>query len=345
MNKFYDAIQRSQVNLLRTASLYVQGATTLLFFYLDFRQGSSDDIGTISFLITLATAFDFGIYNRLIKDAKARISYSYSVSLAVNTLLAIVVLIWFNLKFAILFLVTASYPFWFLRFLASNVTILNYLIAHIVALISSYIFSLEVLEYFVLRGVLVYLFVSPPLVKHIRAHMKYEILNTKELVLPIVLTLVSNYGLFLTQFTSLAFDNKDFFYDKIALFGFVIFQFLIKLKETAKINVGKARWILMIVSVSLASNGFLIPARYVIDIYGSILIIELLQKNELERLLFSGISCLLVLSLITTYSSEVSVWLIQLIGSTLFVLILETKNSDNKYLFRANPGSNTSILK
>ena len=161
MSKFYDAIQRSQVNLLRTASLYVQGATTLLFFYLDFRQGSSDDIGTISFLITLATAFDFGIYNRLIKDAKASISYSYSVSLAVNTLLAIVVLIWFNLKFAILFLVTASYPFWFLRFLASNVTILNYLVAHIVALISSYIFSLEVLEYFVLRGVLVYLFVSP----------------------------------------------------------------------------------------------------------------------------------------------------------------------------------------
>ena len=43
-----------------------------------------------------------------------------------------------------------------------------------------------------------------------------------------------------------------------------------------------------------------------------------------------------MLSLITTYSSEVSVWLIQLIGSTLFVLILETKNSDNKYLFRAN---------
>ena len=96
--------------------------------------------------------------------------------------------------------------------------------------------------------------------------------------MPIVLTLVSNYGLFLTQFSSLAFDNKDFFYDKIALFGFVIFQFLIKLKETAKINVGKARWILMIVSVSLASNGLLIPARYVIDIYGSILIIELLQK-------------------------------------------------------------------
>ena len=125
MNKFYDAIQRSPGQSIKTPS-YVQGATTLLFFYLDFRQGSSDDIGTISFLIT-TTAFDFGIYNRLIR-IQGSISYSYSVSLAVNTLLAIVVLIWFN----------SLHYFWSLHhihfgfaFLASNVTILNYLVVTI----------------------------------------------------------------------------------------------------------------------------------------------------------------------------------------------------------------------
>lgn len=321
---------------MRTASLYVQGGTTFLFFYIDYLRGSSEDIGSISFILMIATALDFGVYNKLIEDQRAPVARTYLQATCFNLVLSVIIYMWLGWKISLLFLTSALYPFWFLRFMASKGIILLYILAHGFVLLLSLIFAIPTLDYFTFRSATVLALIAVPLVNYLQLNIDHTGFSLKEIALPLLLALIANFGLLLSQMGIFSYHNDDFFFDKLGLLIFIVFQFVIKLKESSKIVIGRLRWVLILLSLSIVLLDYWIAARYILDIYGAMLVIESLQEHRNTQVLNASLYCLLISLIVSMLMPGWSVWIIQYIVTLIFVLILEFRRGDFFYIFRKN---------
>ena len=294
------------LNFLRTSSVYFNGIATLVHFYFEYRSGATPDLGILSLILLLASVSDYGIYNDLITNIQSKVTKKYLVSIFFNSLIALIISLRFSPNVGMLFFVLSITPFWYLRFFASSSEIIAYVFSGFVIVTLTITLNISVVSSYLIRIILGLLCIMFGVIKYIKINRGGNFVVGREVFFLLLSTVVSNFGLIFSNFSSSKSSSSYYFYDKIGLLTFVIFQFVTRLRgETNVLNDFKYSKLLVVFALILFLTNYFIIAKYVADMATISTILLYLKRNDYFELIFLYlITILIVLCLLPVLNTQ-----------------------------------------
>lgn len=323
------------INFLRLASIYLSGAMTFLLFYYQKIYFDSENLGNISFLLILASVMDLGIYFDFISEKISSLKRKYIYSLLYSAFLAILIALYFDCLLATVFFTFAVLPTWYIRFTAEYKDLLLYWFLNILILILGIFFKINVIWIYLARGIASNVLFFPRVLAYIKNFVWSPFMFNTVWLYMLVSTVISNIGLILSIISNFSTDNINYYYDKLGLLMFVIFQFFLRMHGEIK-SLQLSLWIFLLcysVSVFLLFNNSFILSRYISDVCVVWMSLKLIREERYIFLINSYFLALIISLLYIFLFRERNPWSISATVSVVLSLILFINNRNHVLSF------------